>query len=139
MIKQCLDNNVYLEILDKLKYVKNSNITSKTLYSYMVSGQINGESVTLTSHESDKMNGCLVLRILKDDFGELSFFMVFVWIDPHYPKLLEEFIEFGNDKAKELNIKNLIFATGRKESVIERRMNKYGFNKISSTYIKEVI
>jgi len=139
MIKQCQDNNVYLEILDKLKEVKNCKITPKILYTYMISEKINKSAMTLVSYDKDIMNGCVVLKIIRDDFGELSFFMTFIWIDSHYPKLLKEFIDFGNNKAKELNIKKIIFSTGRKENVIERRMSKYGFKKISSTYERRVI
>jgi hypothetical protein len=139
MIKQCQDNNVYLEILDKLKEVKNCKITSKILYTYMISEKINKSAMTLVSYDKDIMNGCVVLKIIRDDFGELSFFMTFIWIDAHFPKLLKEFIDFGNNKAKELNIKKIIFSTGRKENIIERRMSKYGFKKISITYAKEVI
>ena len=139
MIKQCQDNNVYLEILDKLKEVKNCKITPKILYTYMISEKINKSAMTLVSYDKDIMNGCVVLKIIRDDFRELSFFMTFIWIDAHFPKLLKEFIDFGNNKAKELNIKKIMFSTGRKENIIERRMSKYGFKKISSTYAKEVI
>lgn len=138
MIKQCQDNNVYLEILDKLKEVKNCKITPKILYTYMISEKINKSAMTLVSYDKDIMNGCVVLKIIRDDFGELSFFMTFIWIDAHFPNLLKEFIDFGNNKAKELNIKKIMFSTGRKENVIERRMSKYGFKKISITYAKEV-
>jgi len=131
MIKQCQDNNVYLEILDKLKEVKNCKITPKILYTYMISEKINKSAMTLVSYDKDIMNGCVVLKTIRNDFGELSFFMTFIWIDAHYPKLLKEFIDFGNNKAKELNIKKIIFSTGRKENVIERRMSKYGLKKIS--------
>jgi len=139
MIKQCQDNNVYLEILDKLKEVKNCRITSKILYTYMISEKINKSAMTLVSYDKNVMNGCAVLKIIRNDFGELSFFMTFIWIDSHFPKLLKEFIDFGNNRAKELNIKKIIFSTGREEKIIKRRMSKYGFKKISSTYEKEVI
>lgn len=138
MIKRCQDNNVYLEILDKLKEVKNCRITPKILYTYMISEKINKSAMTLVSYDKDIMNGCVILKIIRDDFGELSFFMTFIWIDAHFPNLLKEFIDFGNNKAKELNIEKIMFSTGRKENVIERRMSKYGFKKISITYAKEV-
>jgi len=139
MIKQCQDNNVFLEILDKLKEVKNCKITSNTLYTYMISEQIDKSAMTLVSYDKDIMNGCVVLKIIKDDIRELSFFMTFIWIDAHFPNLMKEFLDFGNNKAKELNIKKIMFATGRKENIIGRRMGKYGFKKISITYMKEVI
>ena len=139
MIKQCQDNNVFLEILDKLKEVKNCRITSKTLYTYMISEQIDKSAMTLVSYDKDIMNGCVVLKIIKDDIRELSFFMTFIWIDAHFPKLLKEFLDFGNNKAKELNIKKIKFGTSRNEKIIKRRMGKYGFKKIYSAYSKDVI
>jgi len=138
MIEQCQDNNVYLEILDKLKYVKNCKITSNILYTYMISEQIDKSSMTLVSYDKGVMNGCVVVKIVKDDYGESSFFMTFIWIDAHYPNLLKEFLEYGDERAKELNVKKIMFSTGRKESVVERRMGKYGFSKTCSTYTKEV-
>jgi len=139
VIKQCQDNNVYLEILDKLKEVKNCKITPKILYTYMISEKINKSAITLVSYDKDIMNGCVVVKIIRDDFGELSFFMTFIWIDAHYPHLMQELIDFGNNKAKELKIKKIMFSTGRKENIVKRRMGKYGFKKTYSTYEKEVI
>jgi len=94
MIKQCQDNNVFLEILDKLKEVKNCKITSNTLYTYMISEQIDKSAMTLVSYDKDIMNGCVVLKIIKDDIRELSFFMTFIWIDAHFPNLMKEFLDF---------------------------------------------
>ncbi|GAI25467.1 unnamed protein product, partial [marine sediment metagenome] len=64
---------------------------------------------------------------------------LFIWIDAHYPKLLEEFVNLGNKKAKELNAKKIYFIADRNERVIERRTGKYGFKKAFITYKKEVI
>jgi len=139
MIKQCQDSNVFLEILDKLKKVKNCKITSNILYTYMISEAIDKSAMTLVSYDNDKMNGCVVVKIIRDDFGELSFIMTFIWVDAHFPHLMQEFIDFGNNKAKELNIKKIMFATSRKENIIIRRMGKFGFKKIYSTYAKEVV
>lgn len=139
MIKQTNNNNVYLEILDKLKEVKDCKITPNLLYTYMVSEAIDKSSITLVSYDQEVMNGCVVLKIFKKDDGEKNFFMTFIWIDAHYPNLMKEMVDFGNEKAKELNIKKIVFATGRDEKIIQRRMGKYGFNKIYSTYAKDVI
>ena len=138
MIKQCQDSNVFLEILDKLKKVKNCKITSNILYNYMISEQIDKSAMTLVSYDNDKMNGCVVVKIIRDDFGELSFFMTFIWINARCPNLMQEFIDFGNEKAKELNIKKIVFATSRKEEIILRRMGKFGFKKIYTAYARDV-
>jgi len=105
----------------------------------MISEQIDKSAMTLVSYDKNIMNGCVVLKIVKDDFGESFFFMTFIWIDAHFPKLMKEFLDFGNNKAKELNIKKIKFGTSRNENIINRRMGKYGFKKIYSAYSKDVI
>jgi hypothetical protein len=139
MIKQITDNNVYLEILDKLGKVKDCKITANLLYTYMIAESIDKSSVTLASYDQEIMNGCAVLKIFKKDDGELNFFMTFIWIDAHYPTLMQEFTDWANDKAKGLNIKKIVFATGRDEKIIQRRMGKFGFKRIYTTYAKDVI
>ena len=140
MIKQTLDNDVFLEICDKLREVKNCKITANLLYGYMISGQISKDVLTLVSYDKDKMNGCVVAEISRDEYnGDLILFMMFIWINAHFPKLLQEFIEFTNNKAKELNIKQIVFATDRNEKIIERRIGKHGFKKFCSVFKKDVI
>jgi len=140
MIKQCQDNHdVFLEICDKLREVKSCKITANLLYGYMISGQINKDVLTLVSYDEDKMNGCGVAEISRDELGNKILFMMFIWIDPHFPKLLQEFIEYTNNKAKELDIKKMVFATDRDEKIIERRMGKFGFSKKCSVYEKDVM
>jgi len=140
MIKQTSDNDVFLEIIDKLREVKNCKITANLLYGYMTYGQISKDVLTLVSYDKDKMNGCVVAEISRDEYnGNLILFMMFIWVNPHFPKLLQEFIDYTNNKAKELNIKKIVFATDRNEKIIERRTGKLGFKKICSVFEKEVI
>jgi hypothetical protein len=138
MIEQCKDTNIFLEITDKLKEVKECKLSANTLYIYMLSGIYNKNTFTYVSYDNGKMNGCLVLRLFKDMEGNLTLLMLFIWIDAHYPKLLEEFVYLGNEKARELNAKKIYFMANRNEKVIEKRTGKFGFKKVFSTYEKEV-
>jgi len=139
MIKQVYSNDVFLEITDKLKEVDNCKLSANTLYTYMVSGVEIKNTFTYASYDNEKMNGCLILQLFNDMDGDKSLLMLFIWLDAHCPKLLEEFIHLGNDKAKELNAKKIYFIANRKEEVIIRRVGKFGFTKAYTTYRKDVI
>jgi hypothetical protein len=132
VIKQTLDNNVFLEIVDKLKEVKNCKLSANTLYAYMLSE----DTFNYISYDNEIMNGCLVLKRFIDNEGDISLLMLFIWLDAHYPKLLKDFIELGTNKAKEIKAKRIYFIANRNEKAIERRT---GFKKAYSTYKKDVI
>jgi len=139
MIKQVFSNDIFLKICDKLQKVKGCRLNANTLYTYMLSGIYNKDTFTYASYDKDRMNGCLVLRLFKDMEGNLTLLMLFIWIDAHYLKLLEEFVNLGNKKAKECNAKKIYFIADRNEKVIEKRTGKFGFKKAFITYRKEVI
>jgi len=132
MIKQTFNHNNFMEICDKLKKVKDCKLSANTLYAYMLSEDV----FTYVSYDNENMNGCLVLKLFKDNEGNTALLMLFIWINPHCPKLLEEFIKLGTDKAKEIKAVRIYFITNRNEKAIERRT---GFKKVYSTYMKEVI
>ena len=131
MIKQTFNYNLFLEICDKLKEVKNCKLKANMLYAYMVSEDV----FTYVSYDNEIMNGCLVLKQFIDNEGNKALLLLFIWIDPHYPKLLGNFIEFANDKAKEVKAVKMYFVANRNEKAIMRRT---GFKKAYSTYVKEV-
>ena len=132
MIKQTFNNNTFLEICGKLKQVKNCKLSANTLYAYMLAE----DTFTYISYDNEIMNGCLVLKRFIDNEGDLSLLMLYIWINPHYPKLLKDFIELGNSKAKEVKAVKIYFIANRNEKAIIRRT---GFKKVYSTYMKEVI
>ena len=139
MITLCKDSNEFLNITDKLKEVKGARLTQKILYNYMISGLYTDKVFTFVSYNKGRMNGCLVLFLTKDQIGELKLVLLFVWVDAHYPKLLEEFINIAIKKAQELRVKKISFITNRNKKVIDRRVNKFGFNKTCSIWEKEMI
>jgi len=132
MIKQTFNYNLFLEITDKLKEVKDCKLNTTTLYAYMVSDNV----FTYVSYDNKIMNGCLVLKRFIDNEGNKALLMLFVWIDPHYPKLHKDFIKLANDKAKEVKAVKMYFIANRNEKAIERRT---GFRKAYTTYVKDVI
>jgi len=136
MIKLCENNNNFLDICDKLQEVKGARLTQNILYNYMIAGLYNKQTFTYISYDDDKMNGCLVLFLSKDQIGELTLVLLFTWIDAHYLKLHKEFIEIATQKAKELEAKKISIITNRNEKVIDRRIGKYGFKKVCSIFEK---
>ena len=90
MIKLCKDDKEFFNICDKLKGMEKGikiRLTERVLYNYMTAGLFNKKSFTFVSYDTKKLNGCLVLVLLKDLFGEETLRMIFTWIDAHYPKL----------------------------------------------------
>ena len=138
MIKLCEDNSEFLNIYRKVKEIKDIRLTENILCNYMIAGLYTNKVFTYVSYD-DKMNGCLVLLLTKDQIGELTLVMLFTWIDAHYFRLHEDFIDIATKKAKELKAKKINIITNRNEKVIDRRIGKYGFKKTCSIFEKEVI
>ena len=137
-MKQITDSKTFLEIVDKLDDVKDCKLSKKALYSYMVSGEYNGRIFIFASYGVD-MTGCTVITINNDISGELTLFVVFLWINPKYRKLWKEYMKFIEGKAKEHKCKKISFTTNRSEKAIERHLGKYGYSKIYNVIEKELI
>ena len=137
MIKQIKDSKIFLEICDKLDFVKDCKLSKKALYSYMVSGEYNKRVFSYASFDGD-MNGCAVITINNDITGKLTLFVVFLWISPKYRKLWKSYMEFIEGKAKEYNVRKISFTTARSENAIERQMGKYGYFKAYNVIEKEI-
>lgn len=128
MIEQIKDSKTFLEITDKLDFVKDCELSKKALYSYMVSGEYNKCIFTFASFE-DNMSGCAVITINKDITGKLTLFVLFLWINPQYRKLWKNYMKFIEEKAREFKCKKISFTTKRSEEAIKRYMGKYGYFK----------
>lgn len=138
MIKQITDNKTFLDICDKLNEVKDCELNQNSLYNYMVGGLYNKQTFTFVSYDKDKMNGCSVIFINKDIIGELTLFLIFQWIDPHYLKLWKEYMKFIEKKAEEFKVKKISFTTNRSEKAIDRHLGKYGYRKIYNVIEKKI-
>ena len=134
MIKLCENSDEFLDICEKLKEVKGARLTGKILYTSMVAGLYDKRVFTYVSNDNDKMNGSLVLLLARDQIGELTLVLFFVWINIHYPNLHKEFIEIAIQKAKELEAEKISILTNRNEKLIARKMGKYGFKKTCSIF-----
>ena len=134
MIKLCENSDEFLNICEKLKEIKGARLTGKILYTSMIAGLYGGQVFTFVSYDNEKMNGSLVLLLTRDQIGELSLVLFFVWIDSHYPNLHKEFIEIATQKAKELKAEKISILTNRNEKVIDRKIGKYGFKKTCSIW-----
>ena len=138
MIEQVTDNETFLDIVDKLDYVKDCKLSKSQLYSYMVSGEYNKHIYAFASYDVD-MNGCTVITINNDITGELTLYVIFLWISPHYRKLWKKHMEFIEEKGKEFKVKKINFTTNRSEKAIKKRLGKYGYKKIYNVIEKELI
>lgn len=141
-IKEVTESEDFLSICDKLKYVPDCKMKESVFYGYMVAGIYNKKTKVFVSYDDNKMSGCAVITISNNLSGELTLFVVFLWVNPHYRKLWKDYMKYIEKKARELNAVKISFTTSRSEKAIERQMGKYGYKKIYNVIeknIKEVI
>ena len=75
-------------------------------------------------------------KYLRYGIFELIMIVDFMRIDPHYPNLFKEYLEYASMIVKEKGIKKIIIITSRNEKAFERKYGKYGFHKTYTTFEK---
>jgi len=139
MIRPITDNYIFMNICDKLDDVPDCKMSKTKLYIYMISGQYNQKTFTFAGYDKDIMTGCTVITIDYNINGNLTLFVVFLWINPHYRKLWKDYMKFIEGKAKEYHCQKISFTTTRNEKAIDRQMGKYNYRKVYSVIEKEVV
>lgn len=140
MIKQITDSKTFLDICDRLGDVPDCKLKSNTFYTYMIAGIYSEKTLTFASRDDKgELSGCSVITIVKDIIGDLTLFVVFQWINPHYRKLWKDYMGFIEGKAKEYKAVKISFTTARSEKAIDRQMGKYGYRKVYNVIEKEVV
>ncbi len=140
MIRQITDNKTFLEICDKLDDVPDCKLTKDKLYTYMIGGAYNKKTFIFASNDDKgKMNGCEIITLNNDLNGDLTLFIIFLWLSPHYCKLWKQYMKFTEKKAKEYKCKKINFVTSRSEKAIDRHLGKYGYKKIYNVIEKEMV
>lgn len=138
MMKQITDSKTFLEICEKLKYVKDCELKQNILYGYMIGGLYSKRVFTFASYDKDKMNGCLILTLI-ELHSEPCLNILFVWIDKHYLKLWKEYIKFIEEKAREFKVKKIMSISKRSVKAVERKYGKYGYEAKYNVFIKEMV
>jgi len=136
---QIKDKNELREICDKIKYVKDCPIDKESFYFHIYAGLLNKRIYSYASYKDGQMKGCLVLSLGKDLSPDLILSLVFVWIDEHSPKLWIEFVEFAEEKAKELGVNRILINTKRNVGAIEKKLGRFGYTAKYTTFEKEII
>lgn len=139
MIKQVTDSKAFLDICDKLKEVKDCRLKENVLYSFMAAGKFNKKTFTYASYENNKMNGCEVITLNNDLNGDLTLFIIFLWLSPYYRKLWKNYMKFTEKKAKEYKCKKISFVTSRSEKAINEHLGKFGYRKVYNVIEKEMV
>lgn len=133
------DRETILAICEKLRYIKNTGLTESSLFKFIYFAKQNAnQDCCYATFDGDKMTSSAVIYLAKNLKEELTLFLVFIWIDPHYSELWKEYITFLNEKAKELKAKRISFTTARNEEAILRKYAKYGYKKVYNVIEKEV-
>ena len=136
MIKLVTDRKRILEICEKLRDMKERSITEASLFRFI---HFSPQNCCYASFEKEKMTGCTVLYLGRDIKGELALFVIFQWIDPHYPGLWNEYVKFIDQQAKAETAKKISFTTSRNEDAVIRKLGQYGYRKTYTIIEKEVI
>ena len=116
----------FMEICDKLKEVKDCELTKEKLFNYMYEGLRTKKTFSFVSYDKE-INGCIVLSIGKDLIGDLAIYVIFIWIDKNSPKLWKKYLAFVEDIAKEFKAKKIIGSTKREG--FGRKLEKFGYKE----------
>lgn len=116
----------FMEICNKLKEVKDCELTKEKLFNYMYAGLQNKKTFSFASYDGE-MNGCIVLTVGKNLIDDLAVYVIFIWIDKHSPKLWLKYMKFIEDVAKQFKAKKMIGSTKRNAEAIDRKLEKYGY------------
>lgn len=132
------DNNDFLKVCDKIEETRDCRIKEDRLYIYMTSGLFDDRTMTCVSYDGDKMNGCAILILSEDIVGDLTLFVLYMFIDRHYPDLCLEYIKFIENKARELRANKISFTTHRNPKAVVRKYGKYGYQHRCSIIEKRI-
>lgn len=139
MIKQVNDSKTFLEICDKLDFVKDCKLSKKALYTFIIAGIYSEKTLSFVSHNNkDEMDGCAVINVNNDITGDLTLSLVFLWIDPHNRKLWKDYMKFIEDLAKEYKVIKISFTTMRSEKAIDKHLGKFGYSKVYNVIEKRM-
>ena len=137
-INLSLDTDDFLKVCDKLKETKDCRLKENRLFGYMIAGKFNENVFTYVSYDKDKMNGCVILTLTRDMVGDLTLYIIYMFIDRHYPTLSMDYMKFIEQKAKELKADKISFTTHRKPEAVVRKYGKYGY-KHRCSVIEKII
>lgn len=137
MITEAIDTEQLEKIVNKAVECFPDIFSFDNYYQYLRCGIFELRIIALMTEKSD-MTSCAVLRIERNFKNQLIMIVDFMWIDPHYPNLFKEYLEYADMIVKEKNIKKIIIITSRNEKAFERKYGKYGFHKTYTTFEKVI-
>ncbi len=123
MIELTKDKRDFLRICDKVKETRDCRIKPDNLFNIMLFNKVD----TYISYEKDELTGCTLLTLQPDMAGEKALFIIYMFIDKHYPELSIDYMKFIERRAKDLKAKKISFTTHRNPKAIERKYSKYGY------------
>ena len=129
-----------MEICSKLKEVKDCELKEEALFNYIYAGLQNKRTFSFVSYgEDEKINGCIVISVGKNLIDNLALYVIFIWIDSHYPKLWLKYMEFVDNAAKEFKVKKIIGSTRIDSEAYMKRLERFGYKRTYRIIEKEVI
>lgn len=142
-IKLTKDTDVFLKICDKVRETRDCRIKTNLLFNIMLSGIYADKTKTYITYDKQKLAGCALLTLQKDMTDSQTLFVVYMFIDRHYPELSGEYMEFIENKASEWKATKISFTTHRNPKAVIRKYGKHGYRHrcsvIEKILDKEVI
>lgn len=128
-------------ICEKLKEVRDCELTPEKAFEFMYSGLFNKRVFPFVTYREDKkLNSCLILSVGQSLISDLSLYVIFIWIDKESPELWKKIMEFVETMAKSFKVSRIIGST--KRVGFGRKLREYGYKetyRIIEKIIKEVI
>ena len=132
------DVNELLDICDALKYFEKCKINANDFLLYMKQGIYNKILFPYVKYKGDKLIGCVVFQLTRDLNPGKVLNGVWMYVDPHYPKLHIKIAHLADSVALDKFADRIIICTQRKAEAAERRLNKFGYIAKYTLFEKEV-
>jgi len=137
MIKLASDMNDIFKLQDKVDEYKGTEVELNKFFNFLIMGMYQGTVFPFLSYIDDYMNGCLV-AVKGIDMASNFLYVMFVWTDAHYPKVIDELSVVLDKKAEELGIGRILIVTDKNPSAVRRRIKHLGYTKEYVVFEKKV-
>lgn len=134
------DGEYLLQVCEKTAQYFHDNTSVDAYHKFLRCGILENRIFVLaTIDDNENMTSCAVLCLGQDLMNRLTITVDFMWIDPHYPHLFKNYLEYTERLVQEKGIKKIIIPTYKSEKAFERKYGKYGFTRAYTVFEKKVI
>jgi len=135
-----LTDDIYelMDICDALNNFKKCKVNITDFLLYLKQGIYTKVIFPYVEYKDDKLIGCAVFHLTRDLNPGKVLNCVWMWIDPHYPKLHLKVVRVADELAIEKLADRILICTQRNGDAVERKINKFGYVAKYTLFEKEV-